>query len=64
MKILNKTKKKLGLCDCKGCFRLAVIDYTIPVINHKGQLCNKHFNRLLEMNVFNIKENNNDKQQS
>lgn len=42
-----KLKSILGLCGCKGCFGRAVVDIEVPVINHKGCLCEKHFDEVL-----------------
>ena len=54
--ILKKLKSKLGLCDCKGCFKKAVYNFNIPCIDHKGQLCEEHMQQLEEKsNFFNYK---------
>lgn len=47
MKILDKFKSILGLCGCKGCFKKAIVDIEVPAINHKGCLCDKHYDSLV-----------------
>lgn len=49
MKYLDKLKENLGLCSVKGCYRKAVADVEIKVINHKGCLCEKHYDRILDI---------------
>lgn len=49
MSFLKKLKASLGLCSRRGCFRRAVVDIEIPVLNHKGCLCEKHFDEVLEI---------------
>lgn len=44
----SKLKSMLGFCTCKGCFRRAVVDIEISKINHKGCLCDKHYDEILE----------------
>lgn len=44
---LKKLKSILGLCGHKGCFRRAVVDIKIPIINHEGCLCEKHYDEIL-----------------
>ncbi|MDY6229145.1 MAG: hypothetical protein SPH93_16050 [Clostridium sp.] len=56
MKIIAKIKMRLGLCIHKGCFRKATLEIKIPQIDYEGQLCDKHFEKLEKMEVFNFKE--------
>lgn len=44
---------KLGLCVHTGCFKRATLDVEIPLINYKGQLCDKCFKELEAMELFN-----------
>ncbi len=56
MKLSGKIKMKLGLCVHTGCFKRATLDVEIPLINYKGQLCDKCFKELEDMVLFNSKE--------
>lgn len=51
-----KIKTRLGLCDKKWCFRRAVFYVKIPKIDYKAQLCEKHFKKIKELNIFNCKQ--------
>lgn len=45
--VLNAAiKTKLGLCCSKGCFHKAVADVSLPQVNVKRGLCNKHLKEL------------------
>lgn len=56
MKRIDKIKRKLGICDCRRCLRKANVEIDLPVIKEKRHLCNKHFKKLNELNVFKLKE--------
>lgn len=49
MDIIKKLKESLGLCSVDGCFRKAIVDLEIKQINHKGCLCDKHFDRVMNV---------------
>lgn len=45
----TKTKRKIGLCEHKGCLRRAFIPYT-PRDGHREWYCGRHFAKHLEAN--------------
>ena len=43
----TKIKRMLGICTCVKCFKKAMYDIEIPIVSHKGCLCEEHFKELL-----------------
>lgn len=56
MNLIGKIKMKLGLCVHTRCFRKATLDVQIPLIDYKGQLCEKCFKKLVSTGMFKPKK--------
>jgi len=56
LKRIDIIKRKLGICDCKGCLRKVNVEIDIPAIQEERHLCNKHYKKLKSLEVFNFKE--------
>lgn len=46
MKLINNVKNKLGICECKGCFRRGYALIRIPFINLERHICKKHLKEI------------------
>ncbi|MEG0728168.1 MAG: hypothetical protein RR420_00960 [Anaerovoracaceae bacterium] len=51
MDIIDKIKKELCLCECKGCFRKATAKAHVDIFRNTICLCEKHTNKLLNEHI-------------